>query len=283
MRTYNYTRDVVDERDHIQNIDVHKFLDVVKEVDLRSRFPPVFDQGNLGSCTANALAGLLEYEDTNVKFTPSRLFIYYNERDIEHTTSTDSGASLRDGMKSLKRYGACNESLWKYDISKFTVRPTHDCYVEALKHRVTKYMKLNQQLDQLKQSLLNGVPFVFGIVVYESFESDEATSTGMIPMPNVEKEKVLGSHAINSAGFSDEKQCFLFRNSWGPEWGDNGYGYIPYDYLLSTDLSSDFWVIEKSENNFASQNSRLFGSSKTLKGSRLFGSSEVHRGILNES
>ena len=145
-------------------------------VDLSSGCSAVEDQGNLGSCTANALVGALEFleKKNNVPFTDmSRLFIYYNERVIEHSVDSDSGAMIRDGIKTLKKQGACSEKIWPYTIAKFKVKPSPVCYKEALDHQITSYERI-LTLDQMKTCLADGYPFVFGFTVYESFESDDS-------------------------------------------------------------------------------------------------------------
>ncbi len=243
-RIYNWKRDAHDERDYILTFSSYNQSNEC--VDLRKRMPPIFDQGNLGSCTANAIAGAFEYDEgTHVSLYPSRLFIYYNERNKEGTVDKDAGASLRDGIKTMAKIGACSEDLWPYDISKFTERPPQNCFDDAENHKIKRYSRLSQSLDQFKQCLEKGKPFIFGILVYESFNTPETEKTGIIPMPNTEDEQLLGGHAIVCVGYDDTAKYFIFRNSWGTTWGDDGYGYIPYDYLLSKELSSDFWVVEK--------------------------------------
>ena len=215
-------------------------------MDLRPQCPPIYDQGQLGSCTANAIAGALQFDEIKEKqpqvFTPSRLFIYYNERVIEQTVSTDSGAQIRDGIKTIAAQGDCPETLWPYDITKFTVKPTQQCYDQALKFKAVQYQRLTQIPNQMKGCLASGYPFVFGFTVYESFESPQVASTGHAPMP-APSEKVLGGHAVMAVGYDDSQSWFIVRNSWGPSWGMNGYFTLPYPYLLDHNLSSDFWTI----------------------------------------
>lgn len=217
-------------------------------VDLRPECTPVQDQGELGSCTANALAGNLDYlkkQQLKKVLDFSRLFIYYNERVIEHTVNTDSGAMLRDGIKSLAKLGACPEGEWPYDISKFTQKPPEKDYADALKYQITAYYRLTT-IDQMKHTLASGYPFVFGFSVYESFESEEVARTGIVPMPKPD-ERLLGGHAVMAAGYDESKQQFIVRNSWGTKWGISGYFMMPYAYLTNRNLSSDFWTIRGME------------------------------------
>lgn len=249
-RKYGWIKDNVCDTDKYHNLKLHEALEYTSYVDLRSNCPPVYDQGDLGSCTANAVAGAYQFDEmkqseTDV-FVPSRLFIYYNERKIENTVDQDSGAQLRDGITSINTTGVCPETMWPYDTSKFTDMPSSECYDDAKNHKSVEYKKLEQDLDQFKQCLLQGLPFVFGFVIYESFESEEVDKTGNIPMPDTTTEKILGGHAVMCVGYDTDKQVFIIRNSWGTKWGDNGYGYMPFDYLTNVDLqlASDFWTIE---------------------------------------
>ena len=146
-------------------------------------------------------------------------------------------------MKSINKIGVCNESMWPYDTSKFTVKPTDECYKSAVNNESIQYNSLKQELEQLQSCLILGNPFVFGFIVYESFESDTVAKTGIMPMPE-QGEKELGGHAVMAVGFDSEKKVFIIRNSWGDNWGDNGYFYMPYEFILNSNNCSDFWVIK---------------------------------------
>ncbi|HTY12045.1 MAG TPA: C1 family peptidase [Bacteroidota bacterium] len=215
-------------------------------VDLRSKCPPVENQGELGSCTANALAGALEFIELK-NGTPlvdvSRLFIYFNERAIEHTIMSDSGAQIRDGIKSLAKQGVCPEKKWPYVISKFEDKPTPACYAEAKKRLITSYHRI-LTLDEMRTCLAEGFPFVFGFTVYESFESQKVAQTGVVNMP-LPGERTVGGHAVVGIGYADSDRRFIVRNSWGKDWGEQGYFTIPYDYLANRNLADDFWTIRK--------------------------------------
>jgi C1A family cysteine protease len=217
-------------------------------VDLRGGCPPVYDQGDLGSCTANAIAGALQFNQIKEKladvFAPSRLFIYYNERVIENTVNEDSGAMIRDGIKSVSKDGAPHEALWPYDISKFKNKPGAAAYKDAAKHKAILYQRLAQTIDQLKGCLASGFPFVFGFAVYESFESQAVAKNGRVPMPK-KKEKQLGGHAVLAVGYDEPSKRFIVRNSWGDKWGLAGYFTIPYGYLTDENLADDFWTIKQ--------------------------------------
>ena len=216
-------------------------------VDLRPKMPPVYNQLACGSCSSQSLGAAYEFASGNT-FSPSRLFIYYCERYIEHTVSTDSGAMIHDGIRTLQTYGVCPETLWPYDIPKFAVKPPTSCYQAALKHKAVTVHNIKQDITSMKTALANGFPIVVGIQVYASFESDEVAKTGMVPLPDVNNEEALGGHAILVSGYDDKKRVWIMRNSWGADWGDKGYFYLPYEYLLDSSLSSDLWNITK-ENN----------------------------------
>ena len=246
IKHYGWTRDLPDNRDHLYVASPQILANLPPSVDLRPQCPPVYDQGQLGSCTSNAIAGAVEFdlikEQQKRIFVPSRLFLYYNERVIEGTQDTDSGAEIRDGIKSVASQGDCPEDLWPYDITKFAVKPPAQCYQSAKQYEAVKYQRLQQDLNQLKGCLASGYPFVFGFTVYSSFESQQVATTGHASMPQP-GEEVVGGHAVVAIGFDDSQQWFLVRNSWGTSWGVKGYFTMPYTYLLDQNLSSDFWTI----------------------------------------
>ena len=215
-------------------------------VDLRSGCPPVYDQGYLGSCTANAIGAAVEFDQRKQKlanpFTPSRLFIYYNERALEGTIASDSGAMLRDGIKTVAAQGTCPEPMWPYLEVNFSERPPATCYKVAKTHPAAQYSRLPHDLRQMKTCLAAGYPFVFGFTVYESFHSDSVASSGSAPMPD-SSETALGGHAVMAVGYDDASSRLLARNSWGTGWGMGGYFTLPYAYVADNNLADDFWTI----------------------------------------
>ena len=242
---YGWLPDLPDHRDFLYAAPVELAGAPPSKADLRAHCPPVYDQGRLGSCTANAIAGAIEFDRLKQKlsdFTPSRLFIYYNERAIERTVNSDSGAQIRDGIKSVAQQGDCPESEWPYAIAKFKTKPPKTCYADALKYKVVLYQRVTRTLSQLKGCLASGWPFVFGFTVYESFESAQVARTGHASLPR-SGEAVIGGHAVVAVGYDDAKQWFIIRNSWGSKWGINGYFTLPYAYLADQNLASDFWTI----------------------------------------
>jgi len=245
---YGWVPDVPDQRDILYSAVRPTALALPPRMDLRATCSSVENQGNLGSCTGNALAGAIEFLERkdNVPFIDaSRLFIYYNERVIERTVKSDAGAMIRDGIKTLKNQGVCSETRWPYIISKFAVKPSLACYKEALKHQITSYHRI-LTLDEMRTCLAEEFPFVFGFTVYESFESQEVASTGIVQMPQP-NERSLGGHAVLAVGYDDLEKRFIVRNSWGTEWGQKGYFTIPYDYLANRNLADDLWTIRRGE------------------------------------
>jgi C1A family cysteine protease len=226
------------------------------KADLRSWFSPIEDQGNLGSCTANAGAGLVEYFQRrafNEYVDASRLFLYKATRKLEGSIG-DTGAYLRTTMKALVMFGVASEKIWPYTIAKFDDEPPAFCYAYGQNFKVTKYYRLDpigvashDVLAGVKQKLAAELPSMFGFTVYSSFPQNAGQPD--IPMPK-KGEKILGGHAVVAAGFDDTKKignstgALLIRNSWGPAWGDQGYGWLPYDYVTSG-LAVDFWSLVK--------------------------------------
>ncbi len=245
-RKYGWAPDLPDHRDHIYSAPQPILAKLPPKKDLRSGCPPVYDQGQLSSCTGNAIAGAIQFDQKKQKlktFVPSRLFIYYNERAMEGSINSDSGAQIRDGVKSVANLGVCPETEWPYDINKFADKPTPICYTDAKKCQAVGYQRLDStNLNQLRGCIASGFPFVFGFTVYDAFESPEVAKTGVLNMPGPQ-EKVQGGHAVLAVGYDDAAQRFTVRNSWGKDWGIKGYFTIPYTYLTTTNLADDFWTI----------------------------------------
>lgn len=249
-KRYGWVPDLPDQRDHRYAAPRAVMRALPKRVDLRPQCPPVFDQGTLGSCTANAIANAYRFDLLRQHgpdgFVPSRLFLYYNERVIEGTTDSDAGAMLRDGIKTLARQGICGERSWPYLPVRFADKPTARAYREALRHQALDYQRLSQDARQMKGCLASGFPFVFGFSVYESFESAAVARSGVVPMPGP-GERLVGGHAVLAVGYDDARSRFIAMNSWSTAWGDLGHFYLPYAYLGDTQLARDLWTVRTVE------------------------------------
>ena len=244
-RRYGWTPQLPDHRDLLFSAGVEHLAALPAKVDLRPNCPSVCDQGELGSCTANAIAGAVQFDLMKQRlpvFAPSRLFIYFNERVMEHSVASDAGARIRDGIKAVAKQGVCSETVWPYDVARFAEKPPLAAYQEALGQRALQYQTVLRRITQMKGCLAAGFPFVFGFTVYTAFESKAVERTGVVDLPHG-SEKMLGGHAVLAVGYDDATQRFIVRNSWGAKWGRAGYFTMPYAYLLSADLASDFWTI----------------------------------------
>ena len=212
------------------------------------KMPAIDDQKNLGACTGFALIAVLQIDELNQQqppiadpFHPSPLFVYYNERKIQHTIPVDSGSTISIGIRSISTTGYCPESLWPYNPSLFAQQPPLECYQSAKVHKALKSQRITSMI-QMKAFLASGLPVAFGFTVYQSFESQAVASTGIVPMPQA-GEAILGGHAVACIGYDDSKQWFIVRNSWSASWGDQGHFYLPYGYVLGG-YASDFWVVQ---------------------------------------
>lgn len=241
---YHWKRDHLDSRDHLFTAQAPT---LPLRIDLRTYASAIEDQGQLGSCTGNAIAGAIELIDkkNNKRLDVSRLFIYYEERVLEGTINYDAGAYIRDGIKVTYTKGAPLESLWPYNIRKWATKPTTAAYTDALKRKVTGYQRC-VNFTAVKNALALGNPVVIGFDVYESFET--IGSNGIMTYPNLASEQLLGGHAVLLVGYNDDTQRFIARNSWGTSWGDKGYFYMPYQVIQNSGMSSDFWVISAVKN-----------------------------------
>ncbi len=247
---YGWQPDLPDHRDFsyaTERMKLEAPRRLPEKVDLRNDWmTAAYDQGELGSCTANAIGAAFEYEHLRMELgphCPSRLFIYYGERVMEGTVMSDAGAQIRDGIKVVASQGAPAEKLWPYDIRKFTKKPPAKVYKAAARHVAVSYYRLDHtRLNELLKCLAGGHPFIFGFTVYENFEGAKVARTGVLDMPR-RKDRVLGGHAVLAAGYDQERKRFLVRNSWGLDWGRKGYFTMPFDYLLDGDLAEDFWTI----------------------------------------
>ncbi|MGD8450837.1 MAG: C1 family peptidase [Phycisphaerae bacterium] len=216
-------------------------------VDLSSECTRIENQGEIGSCTAHSVVGLLEYlwkQTYGKAVDASRLFVYKATRNLLGWTG-DTGAFVRSTIKAVRLFGACPEDYWPYDEPAFDNEPPAFCYAFAQNFKTIIYYRLEEKVDALRASLAQGVPFAFGFTCFESLFNPDVEETGVIPFPGP-NEAVIGGHAIMAVGYEQAKKRFIIRNSWGRGWGRRGYGYLPYAYV-EQGLADDCWCIVKSQ------------------------------------
>ena len=256
-----WTRDLPDHRDYLYSTPADILKTLPHKADLRSTMPPVYDQGDIGSCTSNAIGAAFEFDRIKLNetpaFTPSRLFIYYNERSMERTIPLDAGAEIRDGIKSVATLGVCPESEWPYlavaadpTTNLFPVgsppvtKPSAKCYTDAKEYTAIAYYRVQQTITQLKGCLAQGFPFVFGFTVFSNLYDATGNPVITLNLP-AWRDSMLGGHAVMAVGYDDTTSMFVIRNSWGPAVQDKGYFYMAYQYVTDHNLSSDFWTIRR--------------------------------------
>jgi len=243
-----WLKDDLDFRDHWAKVSPLK-IDMPSAIDLRNKMPPIWNQGSLGSCTAQAVCALVQFteiEQLGLGRLPSRRYVYFNTRALQGNTKDDTGASIRNSIKALFQQGACREALCKYSVQDFAVKPSGDAYKDGRAKALPNgsYQRVDQTLDDLKEQLANDNPIAFGFAVYSSFMSSAVKNSGIVPMPK-RSESRQGGHAVVLAGYDDARRMFLVRNSWGTNWGQKGYCWMPYEFVTSREISSDFWTITK--------------------------------------
>ena len=271
-RYYGLKRQKIDARDFVYKAPMAVAVALPSKADLTLYDSPIENQGGLGACTAFATCGamqLLEIKQGSPKFFPlafvelcfmkvarailnffriinwyagnlSKLFTYYNARAIEGTTGSDSGAELRDVIKGVATYGACNEQDWWYNEPAVMLQPSMLAYSNAKNNTLKEYRSL-ATLDDMRGCLADGYPFVFGFIVFYSFEFGTINKTGIVEMPTA-TDTIIASHGVCCVGYDDDKKLFKCRNSWGNKWGKGGYFYMPYDYIML--FGFDFWMVK---------------------------------------
>jgi len=212
-------------------------------VDLRNWASPVESQGHLGSCTGQAVVGayeLLLNKEVPTKFTDlSRLFVYYNARLIENVVNEDVGAYMRDAVKAVQKYGVCAESIWPYNIQDFSITPSISSYEDATHRNIKNYYRIST-LEDILDAINKDWPVVFSMKVYTSFDNlYDSENTTQLPSSG---EEPIGAHAMCLVGYDLQKQMLLARNSFGTDWGMDGYCYIPFDYARTEIMDS--WIFD---------------------------------------
>ena len=212
-------------------------------VDLRDIMPPIWDQGKVASCTAQAICATV-YPCLREKFEPSRLFHYFCTRLSEgYSIQEDSGAEMKVACDVAIRHGFVPESSWPYIDENFAKKPSKECFSVAKKYKQKlAYTRLDNDVESMIYVLDEGYPFVIGVFVTKQWFSPDCIRTGNLEMIESE-EDILGGHAVVCVGYDLAKRVFILRNSWGNKWGDNGYCYIPFDYLSHQEYALDAFVL----------------------------------------
>lgn len=216
---------------------------------------PGYDQLNAGSCVGNGCCSAFRYEVAQLKgnfdFEPSRLFVYWNARNIDGSTNEDAGTYIRSAFKAMNKDGLCLEKFHPYDDSLTAVvkKPSIEAYENGLKNVTVKYARVDQTETAIKQTLCSGAAVVFGFTVYNSFFGSWSETTGIMPLPK-KNEGIQGGHCVFAIGYEDTKKAFLCQNSWGM-WGSAAipnkvnYFWMPYSFALNPNEADDFWCIEE--------------------------------------
>ncbi len=244
LKGLGFRRELPDIRDFIFELVPRQIRTLPDSVDLRghSDMPPIYDQGELGSCTAHAVGALCDFEaGIDAPYMPSRLFLYYVTRSLEGTVDIDAGATIRNTIKAANEFGVPQETDWPYLIEKFKNVPPNEVFDSATLHQALRYTKVKQSLYDIKACLADGNLIAFGTVVYDSFY-DVTDKEPLLKFPQMH-ESVVGGHALTLVGYDDKEGYFIVRNSWGTEFGLEGYFYMPYNYVTDNQLSMDFWNI----------------------------------------
>ena len=264
---YPDIRDYTEEHEKIKpllsNLKVDQANSIPTEFDLRKWCSPIENQQNIGACTAHAVTAIVEYFENKTYgkyIDASRLFLYKVTRNLLHSTG-DTGAFLKTTLGAMVLFGMPPEEYWSYEPNNFDEEPNAFCYAFGQNYRCISYFRHDSPnvskedvLASIKKYICAGIPAVFGFTVYQSIR--QANNNGFISFPD-KKEKILGGHAVAAVGYDNNMEiksqtgqvtrgAILIRNSWGEEWGENGYGWLPYEYVLQG-IAQDWWSILKQD------------------------------------
>ena len=202
----------------------------------------------MNSCSANAITAALRYDELREGRShvpsPSRLFIYDNERVLSGMVGSNGPVPLRDGYRTIVKPGACPEANWPYEVRRFRRAPTPRCFDLACRHRAIAYDRLRRAISHIRACLAQRFPIVMAIAVHQSMTGRGVRRTGVVPLP-ARRDRLRGGHAVLVVGSHHARRLLIVRNSWGARWGDHGYGYLPYAFVASRDLTWDFWTMRR--------------------------------------
>jgi len=224
--------------------------EVPRQIDLRSSCTAVEDQGQIGSCTANACVGALEYlyaKRDGQAPELSRLFVYYNTRRLKGTLHLDSGAAVSEAMAAVLAFGACRSELWPYNPALLSAEPAPQAYQDGRKHEAIQYARV-AGIDGAIQALAQGYPVVFGTIIPQRCY-DTAASTGVIPETTADERRARpsGGHCMLIVGYDLDRKVFHIRNSWGSDWGKGGYCEFPFEEVAWSCPEDSFWMLTELE------------------------------------
>jgi C1A family cysteine protease len=252
-RKYGAIKDAPDPRDYSLSAQLSINLPLPPKTNNIVFRGPIKDQGNESSCTGHGSTSQMEFLQRKYNNNPvilSPAFIYYMERKMEGTlTDGDCGAQVRTSVKAMNQYGCCTLVQEPYSDQDYSTAPTADQLQAAMKYAGGAYHSIGVFAD-MKTCLASGYGFVLGMVVYESFEGDEIARTGLMPVPDVLRERQAGGHEVFAIDYDDTIECpgakyrgaLIVQNSWGPEWGDGGMFKMPYEVAADARVVNAAWM-----------------------------------------
>ena len=243
IRQYGLWHDNADYRDHLLTAPWKLSSAGPQHADISHEMGAAYDQLDTNSCAAQAVAKIMRHA-AKAQFDFSRNQIYWDARSFNHEETDDAGCGMRDAIDAVSKWGAADEVYWPFTKENLLHAPSHAARNNAarLADYAKLYARVTPSLDILTSIISGGEPFVFGMAVYESFEGSKVAKTGIMEMPT-QGQRMLGRHAVTGTGFDHDVRQIKVLNSWGQDWGENGFFFMPFDYILNSSVCDDFWVI----------------------------------------